>query len=126
MRLLGIDYGLRHIGLAISDGDLASPLGTAKDLANVVKVVSLQNIDKIIIGLPDPHAVRIKNFGTRLSELTDLPIEYWDETLSTVTARKKMTAAGSSTREKKRHIDQNAAAVILQSYIDAERPSMPM
>jgi len=126
MNLLGIDYGLRRIGLAISSGDLASPLGTAQDLPNVIRIIEAQGIDKIIIGLPDPHAEKIKLFGTRLAQVTNLPVEYWDETLSTVTARKLRIASGSSTKEKKQHIDQNAAAVILQSYLDAQRPQMPM
>jgi putative Holliday junction resolvase len=126
MKLLGIDYGLRRIGLAISEGAIASPLGIAKNLPGVVQIAKSQGIDKLVIGLPDPRSEKIKKFGTRLSEITELPVEYWDETLSTVVARKKMIDSGSSTKEKKQSIDQNAAAVILQSYLDAQHPSMPI
>jgi putative holliday junction resolvase len=126
MRILGIDYGMRRIGLAISDGNLAAPLGTVHDLPGVIRIISMQDIAKVIIGLPDPHSVHVKNFGRRLSEIAELPVEYWDETLSTVIARKKMNAVGASNKEKKAQIDQNAAAVILQSYLDSKRPDMPI
>ncbi len=126
MKLLGVDYGLRRIGLAISEGILASPLGVAKDLPSVVRIATAQGIDKVVIGLPDPNNDKIKLFGTRLAQLTGLPVEYTDETLSTRIARKQMIVSGTTPKTRRTEIDQNAAAVILQSYLDQRTEGLPL
>ena len=126
MRLLGVDYGLRRIGLAISEGVLAEPLGVVHSLEEVVRLAKLQDVEKIIIGLPTPHNEKIASFGARLGELTGSPVEYWDETLSTVTAHKNRQATGTGSKKRKSSIDDHAAAVILQSYLDVQDTSMPL
>lgn len=126
MKLLGVDYGLRRIGLAISEGIFASPLGQVNSLDSVARVASEQGVDKIVIGLPDPRNPKIKLFGNRLNELTDIPVEYHDETFSTRQAREAMIAAGTSPKTRQAEIDQNAAAVILQSYLDSKEGGVPL
>lgn len=126
MKLLGIDYGLRRIGLAISEGTFAFPLGRANDLPGVVRIAKAQGIDRIVIGQPSPRNPKIKLFGDRLAELTGLPVEYFDETFSTRLARQAMIASGASFKTRRQEIDQNAAAVILQSYLDAGREGLPL
>lgn len=126
MKLLGVDYGLKRIGLAISDGQMASALGKTGNLAGVVQIAQDQAVDKIIVGLPDPENSTIKYFGARLSELTNVPLEFWDETLSTKEAQKSMIASGLGTKARRLKIDQNAAAVILQSYLDDKNPRLPL
>jgi putative Holliday junction resolvase len=126
MRLLGVDHGLRRIGLAISEGELAEPLGIAHSLEDVIKISQLQNIEKIIIGLPTAQNEKIESFGKRLWEITEIPVEYWDETLSTVTARSRRANSGAGAKKRRATIDDHAAAVILQSYLDAQDTSLPM
>ncbi|HET7713097.1 MAG TPA: Holliday junction resolvase RuvX [Patescibacteria group bacterium] len=126
MKLLGVDYGLKRIGLAISDGTFAAPLGKISDLGNAVRIVKEHEIGQIIIGMPDPHNPKVKSFGDRLSELTGVPVTYHDETFSTREARKSMIASGTSAKTRQQEIDQNAAAVILQSYIDSQNSGVPL
>lgn len=126
MKLLGVDYGLKRIGLAISDGTFAAPLGKVSDLNNTVRIIKEQGIEKIIIGMPDPRNPKVKSFGDRLSQLTGVPVLYHDETFSTREARKSMIAAGTSAKTRQEEIDQNAAAVILQSYIDSQDLGVPL
>lgn len=126
MKLLGIDYGLKRIGLAISAGELAEPLGQVGDIGSVARIAGDHAVEKIVIGLPDPRNPKIKLFGQRLNELTGIPVQYFDETFSTRQARAKMIAAGTSPRDRRSAIDQNAAAVILQSYLDSRPEGVPL
>lgn len=126
MKLLGVDYGLKRIGLAISDGTFASPLGKISDLNSAVRIVKEHGIEQIVIGMPDPNNPKVKSFGDRLSELTGVPVFYHDETFSTREARKSMIAAGTSSKTRQKEIDQNAAAVILQSYMDSTNSGVPL
>ena len=124
MRYLGIDFGLRHVGLAIADGPLAEPLGEKKyldlgKLFNYLKRVGEeQEIDKIIMGLPEGKlAETVKKFGDDLTSFTGLEVIYQDETLSTQEARLKLIEAGKP--QLKRRLDhQAAAALILQDFLD--------
>lgn len=118
MKLLGVDYGLRRIGLAISEGTLATPIGKVSSLDEVVRVASEHGVDKIVVGLPGLREEKIKGFGARLAELSGIPVDYIDETFSTRQARKLMIAAGTGPKKRLQEIDQNAAAVILQGYLD--------
>ena len=116
MRLLGIDYGLKRVGLSLSYGYLADPLIVlinSKDL--LVKICSIckkNEIEKIVIGLPGKSKMSkiIKQFGDTLKSDCRLPIVYWDETLTSIEAEKFSN--------KKTKTDALAAAIILQSYID--------
>lgn len=124
MRYLGIDFGLRNIGLSFAEGPLAEPL-TQKQyqsldelLKFLQRLIQDQQINTIIIGLPEGQlASQIKEFGTQLQVATNLPIHYQDETLSTQTAKQKLIQAQAP--QKKRRQDHLAAATqILQSYLD--------
>ena len=125
MKYLGIDFGLKHVGLAIAEGPLAEPLGerkytTLSELFNYLKrLIDEQEINKIVIGLPEGKlAETIKKFGTDLVKLTNLEVIYQDETLSSLEAKSKLLEAGAP--QAKRRLDhQAAAAVILQSYLDS-------
>lgn len=121
MKLLGVDYGLRRIGLAISEGTMSHPIGKVGNLAGVARIAGEHGIDKIIVGLPGMNNPKITGFGDRLGEITGLPVEYWDEGFSTRQARSEMISAGVPTKARRDSIDQTAAAVILQSYLDAHK-----
>jgi len=124
MRYLGIDFGLKHIGLSHAEGPLAEPL-TQKSYHSLPQLLSWlnqlikdQNINKIIIGLPEGQLVAsVKAFSSQLHNLTQLPIDYQDETLSTQEAQAKLLQAHAP--QKKRRQDHRAAAThILQTYLD--------
>lgn len=124
MRYLGIDFGLKHVGLAIADGPLAEPLGEKnysrpEELLNYLKrLCHEQAIDKIVIGLPEgPLAEVVTQFSTELVSLTNKEVIYQDETLTSQEAKKKLIEAGAP--QKKRRLDhQAAAALILQEFLD--------
>ena len=124
MKYLGIDFGLKHVGLAVAEGPLAEPLGEKKysqqeKLFNYLNsIIIKQQIDKIVIGLPEGKlAGAVKNFGKKLTELTGREVFFQDETLSTQEAKLKLIAAHAP--QKKRRFDHSAAAaLILQDYLD--------
>lgn len=142
MRLLGIDYGLKKIGLALADSDLAQPLGVVKvgggrwDVGSgkinkfvsgeinkfvsgeIRKICQKYRIEKIVIGLPEGKmARRVKKFGQGLSQLTGLLVDFQDETLTSQEAVAKMIEAGKKRKARQEKEDAVAAALILQNYL---------
>lgn|SRR3989338_6621864 len=128
MRYLGIDYGHKRIGIAISDegGVMAFPFSRilAKSPAFIVKeikkIIKKKRIEKIVLGLPITFGGQdslqtnaVKEFGRYLGKMLQLPIEYENEILST-----KMAERGGTVKQK---IDSSAAAIILQSYLDRNK-----
>lgn len=125
MRLLGIDYGKKRIGLAFSEGFLAAPLSvitvkTQKQALSEIKTVCEKlAIEKIIMGsvkgILEKETIR---FGETLSTQIGIPILFVDETLTSKTAIRKMIEGG--TKQKKRRImqDATAAALILESFLE--------
>ncbi len=124
MRYLGIDFGLKHLGLAMADGPLAEPFGEKayqqeiQALQFIVQLCQEHQIEAIVLGLPEGRlADTVKNFADQLKQLTNLPIFFQDETLSTQEAKLKLMAAHAP--QKKRRFDHSAAAaLILQDYLD--------
>ena len=136
MRVLGLDIGEKRIGVAVSDptGTVATPLvvldakralGDGRDL---IRLAEEYEAELAVIGLPlsmdgteGPQAAAVRAAGTRLARFLRLPVEYYDERLSSAEAKRSMTAAGVSDRDKRGSIDMVAAALFLQSYLDAHR-----
>lgn len=124
MRYLGIDFGLKHLGLALADGPLAETFGEKKysqleKLINYLNsLIIQQQIDKIVIGLPAGKlAGTVKNFAKKLTKLSGQEVFFQDEALSTQEAKAKLMAANAP--QKKRRLDHSAAAaLILQDYLD--------
>jgi putative Holliday junction resolvase len=134
MRILAVDHGEKRIGLAVSDptGTIANPLTVLEhvsrpvDAAQVATIAVDQGAVLIVIGqsfdedgLPNPAGRRAARFATALREQTDLPVELWDESFSTQTARAARVQMGVSRKGRAGHLDEIAATVILQSYLDA-------
>ena len=118
MRFLGIDYGEKRIGLAISDedGKIAFPYGVVGSFSKIISLAKKEKINKIIIGLPisfsgqeSAQALKIRRFAEALQKKVKLPIEFENEVLTT-----KIASYGS----KRDKIDASSAAIILQSYLD--------
>ena len=135
-RNLGLDVGDRWIGVAISDpgGILATPLAVVErtserqDKAAIADIIRRHQVAKVIVGLPvsmdgsiREQAEKVKSFVHNLSTEVGVPVEFRDERLSTVSARRLMRATGKKSTRRNRD-DANAAAVILQGYLDEERP----
>ena len=121
MKYLGIDYGEAKIGLAVSDGEIAEPVGVfSHGQHRAIALCCQQNkIEEIVIGISEGKiGEKTKKFGLELGKLTGLPVVYQDETLTSQTAAKKMVEAGKS--KMRRRIDGHAvaAALILQEWLD--------
>ena len=137
MRVLGLDVGDRRIGVALSDetGLLASPLptlervGPRKDLKAIAALVRDRGAGEIVVGLPynmdgsvGPQAEKVRAFAEALAPVARVPVRYWDERLTTVEAEQILIERDVSRQRRKGLVDQVAAVLILQSYLDA-RPA---
>lgn len=133
MRSLGLDVGDRRIGVALSDpgGILASPFtiidrrDEKQDIEAIAEIVSQHEVGRIIVGLPRSmdgsigrQADKVKGFAQGLSSHVDVPLEFRDERLTTVSARRLMREVSPRKTRKKSRYDAVAAAVILQAYLD--------
>jgi putative Holliday junction resolvase len=133
-RVMGIDYGTARIGIALSDElqMLAHPAETiivsktANPAARVAAIAQEKNVERILIGMPrhmngsvGGSAEEAQKFAEKLKPLVSCAVQSWDERLSTVAAHRAMQEAGKSTRETRGYIDQVAAQLILQSYLDS-------
>jgi putative Holliday junction resolvase len=138
-RLLGIDHGDSRIGLAISDelGSFAHPYRTLQSGVRVMDeirgIVERERISGIVIGLPrnmdgtsGPSAAKAKSFGEQLSQVIPaIKILFWDERLTTREAQRVLHAAGKNTKQSKKMIDQVAAQILLQNYLDSLQWARP-
>jgi putative Holliday junction resolvase len=139
-RILGIDHGQRRIGIAISDelGLTAQPLLTIlhtnnrNDLRSIGRLLRRHSCGAIVIGWPihlsgdrSPRAVAAEKFADTLRAEFSLPVHLWDERLSTAEAHRHLDAVGRGARDRKDVIDQVAAMLILQSWLDAHFHSVP-
>lgn len=136
-RILGLDVGERRIGVAISDpeGRIAVPLRIVERTAaerSLVDLASAEQVERIVLGLPlsmdgsvGMQARLVQAFGEDLARATGLPIEYWDERLSSVQAERTSAGTGRRAvrrvRRRRERADDVAAAIILQGYLDRQR-----
>ncbi len=125
MRILGIDYGRKKIGLAFADSKLADPLAvvhgeTTEELIQELKKIILENqVEKIVVGISENEmGEESKRFSLSLKEKLKIPVETFDETLTTQEAQKLAIEAGIKRQKRKELEDAYAAALMLQSYLD--------
>ncbi len=131
--ILGLDLGEKTIGLALSDRRLtiATPQGTIRrrrfgeDAAALLAFAAAREVGGLVLGLPrnmdgseGPRAQSTRAFARNLARLTDLPITFWDERLSTVAAERALLEADASRRRRREVVDQVAAGYILQGFLD--------
>jgi putative Holliday junction resolvase len=139
MRLMALDIGERRIGIAISDhGFFAKPHGVLQrhskqvDYARLQTLIAELRVERVIVGLPyslsgeqplGPQARRILRYTRPLAKLLETPLEYFDESYSTVDAQAYLAQRRASPHAKKQSIplDAAAAAVILQQYLDQQK-----
>jgi putative Holliday junction resolvase len=132
-RVLGLDLGDARIGVAISDDRrrLAVPLGTVRtgapaDVQAVARLVREHGVSLVVVGHPlllsgraGDRAHLAERFAEALRTVLDVPVVLHDERLSSAEADRALREAGRSGRERRREVDRSAAAVILQSWLDA-------
>ena len=135
-RTLGLDVGSRRIGVALSDasGMLATPLTTimavpqAQALERIGRLCAEHEVVEIVVGLPltlrgevGPQAETVQKFAEALGQSIALPIQFFDERLTTAAAEQQLRDLGMKPEKRKLQIDQVAAAIILQDYLDQRR-----
>jgi putative Holliday junction resolvase len=134
MRIMALDLGIKKIGVALSDplGYTAQGLksisakGTAGENIEAIRQIALENeVTMIVVGLPKNmdgrpgfQAEKARDFAGRLEEALNLPVEMWDERLTTVASEKLLIEAGVSRARRRQVIDQMSAVLILQGYLD--------
>jgi putative holliday junction resolvase len=134
-RILGIDYGEKRIGLALSDSTatVATPLKVLSAdtptsvLREIDDIVRQYGVQRIVVGLPlrmdgslGPAAEGVRAFIDRLREEVSVPIATWDERFSTVTAQNALIESGARRKRRKEVVDKLAAQIVLQHYLDAQ------
>jgi putative Holliday junction resolvase len=135
VKALGIDYGDARIGVAVSDelGLLAHPLETivvkeTKDfVVRIAELAAREKATAIVIGMPrnmdgsyGPAAEKVRAFAEKLRAKTKLEVKLWDERLTSVAAQRALHEAGRKMKESRKVIDQVAAVMILQGWLDSQ------
>ena len=138
MRAMGVDYGKRRIGLAVSDptGTLATPIdtlvrrkGKRPPLKRMAEIARERDVDMLVVGLPldlkgneNEWCAEVRQVGDALALRLEVPMAYVDERFSSVQAEQAIRSIGlrKRAREDKARVDAAAAAVILQSWLDGE------
>lgn len=133
MRILAIDPGSKRLGLALSDpsGTVALPLSVLhrrsepEDLKELNRIVVHNGVQLVLVGLPrmmdgtvDVAARNAQAFGAEVGRVTGLPVEYWDERLTTVAAERFLIEQGKRRARRRQDVDRVAATLLLQGYLD--------
>ncbi|MFZ5469935.1 MAG: Holliday junction resolvase RuvX [Myxococcota bacterium] len=136
MRAMGLDVGSKTIGVAVSDplGITAQAVTTlrrknlAADLKALRELAAEREVAQLVVGLPlnmdgseGDRAVESRKLGEALAASSGLPVNYWDERLTTVAAERVLLEADVSRKKRRQVIDQLAASLILQGWLDARR-----
>jgi len=138
-RILGVDYGERRIGLAISDptGTIAQALptllrrrGKRPPYSRILEAIDEWDVERVVVGLPleisgdeGQPAADVRSFGDGLERRAGIQVEYWDERFTSVRAQREIARLDlpAAARREKERVDAMAATLILQSYLDAQR-----
>ncbi|MGZ6078201.1 MAG: Holliday junction resolvase RuvX [Myxococcaceae bacterium] len=139
-RSFGLDVGTKTIGVAISDalGFTAQPVTTIRrsnlraDLTELRRLAEHHGVEHAVVGLPlnmdgseGPSAADARRLGDAVARTLGIPVEYWDERLTTVAANRMMIEADVSRARRRAVVDQIAASLILQGWLDARQPTAP-
>ncbi len=140
-RVVGLDPGSKRIGVAVSDSERSTAVPVAvvevirerpATLRQLATLIREYEATEVVVGLPTSldgveraAAVQARTLGRQLAELTGLPVGHHDERLTTVTADRLLAEAGHDSRSRRKVVDQVAAAVMLQSWLDRHRSDLP-
>ncbi len=139
MRIMGLDFGSKTVGVAVSDALLLTAQGVEiirrkeenklrRTLARIEELIVEYGVEEIVLGLPKHmngsegvRAELTEEFRDKLERRTGLPVVMWDERLTTVSADKVMMEAGIRREHRKEYVDMLAAVFILQGYLDRKK-----
>ena len=139
MRIMGLDFGSKTVGVAVSDPLLLTAQGVEiirrkeenklrQTLARIEELIVEYEVGEIVVGLPknmnatEGERVELtREFADKLSRRTGLEVDFWDERLTTVAADRAMMEAGIRREHRKEYVDRIAACFILHGYLDAKR-----
>ena len=134
MRLLALDHGTKRIGVAVSDElkMIAQPLEFipaepfADVLARLKEIILQKEVELILVGMPrnmdgsyGPAALKVREFVAVLKDKIAVPIQTWDERLTSAQAQRFLIQGGVRREQRKQKVDKTAAAILLQSYLDS-------
>jgi putative holliday junction resolvase len=135
MRIMGLDYGERRIGVALSDAfgwtaqglEVIDRKTTKDEFAKIAELVGANEVSSIVVGLPKnmngtvgPSGENCIAFAEQLKQKLAIPVTLWDERLTTVAAERALLEADVSRQKRKMVIDKMAAAILLQNYLDSK------
>lgn len=136
MRIMGLDFGSKTVGVAVSDPLLLTAQGVEiirrksadklrQTLARIAELIAEYEVDRIVLGYPKhlnntegERCEKTKEFGRMLIQRTGLPVILWDERMTTLAADQILTESGVRREERKAYVDKIAAGLILQGYLD--------
>ncbi len=136
MKIMGLDFGSKTVGVAISDALLITAQGVEiirrkeenklrQTLARIEELIEQNDVREIVLGYPKnmndtlgDRVIKTEEFKEKLERRTGLPVVLWDERLTTVAADKAMIEAGIRREDRSSHVDKVAAVLILQGYLD--------
>lgn len=139
-RIMALDLGEKRIGVALSDPtrtiasahSVLTRKSRLEDTARYAHLIAENSVTLVVIGLPitlggreGERAAWVRDYAADLAERLSMPIVFWDESLSTVEAQAALRAQGRRGKKLRERVDAVAAAVILQSYLDAQRGVTP-
>jgi putative holliday junction resolvase len=137
MRVLALDHGSKRIGLAISDemGIIAQPLQYLPAepleifLAKLKEIIDARGVGEVLVGMPrnmngtyGPAAEKARAFVVELEKVLTIPVRTWDERLTSAQANRALIETGARREQRRERVDQTAAAILLQSYLDSRQP----
>ncbi|OWA36558.1 Holliday junction resolvase RuvX [Saccharibacillus sp. O16] len=135
MKLLGLDYGDRRIGVAVSDAfgwtaqgiEVVQRREDGSHMQKIAELAALHEVEEVVVGLPKnmngtigPRGELCIEFAESLRESLSLPVHLWDERLTTVSAERTLLEADVSRKKRKQVVDKIAAGLILQNYLDSK------
>ncbi len=141
MRIMGLDYGSKTVGVAISDPLMLTAQGVEiirrerenklrRTYSRIEELIKEYGVEKIVLGYPKnmnntegERCRQVQSFSEDLKRRTNLPVILWDERLTTVAADRSMDESG--VKDKKKYVDEIAAMFILQGYLERQRDKVP-
>jgi putative holliday junction resolvase len=137
VRILALDHGTKRVGVAVSDElkmiaqpleyILAEPFDAL--LARLKDLIREKEVEMILVGLPrnmdgsyGPAALKVREFVAVLKDAIAVPIQMWDERLTSAQAQRYLIQGGVRRQQRKEKVDKTAAAILLQSYLDSRAP----
>lgn len=139
-KVMALDLGEKRIGIAVSDTTrtIATPYSVinrrsrAEDIERYRRIIGEQAVGVVVVGLPVPlsgregqRAAWVRDYAATMTQSLEIPIEFWDESLTTVEAEAALRAQGHHGKKVRDRVDAVAATLILQAYLDAQREERP-